>query len=322
MAGRNRTAGSSRLSYPEHFTGLIEDYLAALDYGEDASVSLLSEAMNYSLLAGGKRIRPVLLMASAETYGADPAAMLPTAAALEMIHTYSLIHDDLPSFDDDDLRRGRPTCHVRFGENVAILAGDALFAEAFRLICERQSAQPDVILQVIEEIAIATGVQGMVGGQYLDVSHDGGETQSDELAASAAADGSREGFAASESALKLLHSLKTGRLIMACVHCGGLLAGAAENELKKLRRFAAELGLLFQIKDDILDVVGETAVLGKQAGSDERLMRRTYISVYGLDKSERLAGSVYERALSALNEVGGPTETLAAVTNYIYERQR
>ena len=182
-----------------------------------------------------------------------------------MIHTYSLIHDDLPSFDDDDLRRGQPTCHVKFGESTAILAGDALFAEAFRLICERQKAEPAVLLDVIKEIAIATGVKGMVGGQYLDVS--GGLRNARSASALA------RGRCRADS-LKLLHSLKTGRLIMACVHCGALLAGAPEKELTNLRRFAAELGLLFQIKDDILDVVGETAVLGKQAGTDARLERQ------------------------------------------------
>ncbi len=218
-----------------------------------------------------------------------------------MIHTYSLIHDDLPAFDDDDLRRGQSTCHVRFGENTAILAGDALFAEAFRLICERQEAEPAVLLAVIREIAVATGVGGMVGGQYLDVA----------------------GIPADDpGSLKLLHSLKTGRLIMACVHCGGLLADAPQPELTKLRGFAAELGLLFQIKDDILDVVGETAVLGKQAGTDARLDRSTYVSVHGLEEAERLALRSRGEALKALALVGGKTGALAGITNYIYDRHQ
>ena len=287
------------MSYPDELTQLLDGYLGGLAYGEDPTVAPLCEAMRYSLLAGGKRIRPVLLLATGEAFGREPSELLPTAAALEMIHTYSLIHDDLPSFDDDDLRRGQPTCHVRFGESTAILAGDALFAEAFRLICERQQAAPEVLLEVIKEIAFATGVQGMVGGQYLDVS----------------------GCADGVDPLRLLHSLKTGRLIMACVHCGALLAGAPGVELTNLRRFAAELGLLFQIKDDILDIVGETAVLGKQAGTDARLERRTYVSVYGLEEAERLALESRQAALGALDRVGGRTGSLAGITNYIYERQ-
>jgi len=289
------------LSYPDELTLLLEDYLKEMACGEEPAVAPLAEAMRYSLLAGGKRIRPVLLMATAQAFGLDPDEMLPTAAALEMIHTYSLIHDDLPSFDDDDLRRGQPTCHVKFGENVAILAGDALFAEAFRLICERQKGDAVVLLNVIREISVATGLKGMVGGQYIDVS---GIPDND------------------PEALRLLHSLKTGRLIMACVHCGGLLAGAPDIELTNLRVFAAELGLLFQIKDDILDVVGETAVLGKQAGTDARLDRHTYVSVHGLEEAERLALRSRDEALKALDRVGGSTEALAGITNYIYERHQ
>lgn len=289
------------MSYPDELTRLLESYLGDLAYGETSSVTPLGKAMNYSLLAGGKRIRPVLMMATTQAFGCRPDEMLPTAAALEMIHTYSLIHDDLPSFDDDDLRRGQPTCHVKFGENVAILAGDALFAEAFRLICEHQQGEPAVLLDIIREIALATGLKGMVGGQYLDVS--------------GIPDGDPE-------ALKQLHSLKTGRLIMACVQCGGLLAGAPAAELDKLSVFASELGLLFQIKDDILDVVGETAVLGKMAGTDARLERRTYVSVYGLDEAERLARKSWDEALRVLDHVGGSTEALAGITNYIYERHQ
>lgn len=288
------------MTYPDHLTILLDEYLAGLGYGSDESVDTLKRAMNYSLLAGGKRIRPVLLMATAQAYGADPIRLLPTSAALEMIHTYSLIHDDLPAFDDDDLRRGQPTCHIKFGESVAILAGDALFAEAFRLICEQQAADPAVLIEVVREIAAATGVKGMVGGQYLDVA--GGPADADSL--------------------RLLHHLKTGRLIVGCVHCGGLLAGAAPAQLTKLRVFATELGLLFQIKDDILDVVGETAVLGKAAGTDERLQRRTYVSVYGLEQSEQMAGETRNRALAALAAVGGDIRDLAGITHYIYERQR
>ncbi len=288
------------MTYPDDLVELVESYLGRIRFGEDSDVSPLTEAMQYSLLGGGKRIRPVLLMATMRAYGASPETALPTAAALEMIHTYSLIHDDLPAFDNDILRRGQPTCHVKYGESIAILAGDALFAEAFRLICERQEAVPAVILAVMREISEATGVRGMVGGQYLDVS----------------------GNTTSEAQLGLMHRLKTGRLIAACVYCGGLLAGVGGAELDNLTGFAAELGLLFQIKDDILDVIGDTAVLGKQAGADARLKRSTYASIYGLEKAQELARRSMLLALEALARVKGSTETLAVVTNYIYERQR
>lgn len=312
------------MSYPEHLSRLVNDYLTVLDYGEEPAVSPLAEAMRYSLLAGGKRIRPVLVMATGEAFGADPAALLPTAVALEMIHTYSLIHDDLPSFDDDDLRRGLPTSHVKHGEAVAILAGDALFAEAFRLICERQEAVAVVLREVIREISLATGVKGMVGGQYLDVA--GSDTISTTISrgvnATDTATAAAPDAAGQAAHMELLHSLKTGRMIMACVHCGALLAGAPESQLTKLRRFSAQLGLLFQIKDDILDVVGDTAVLGKKAGSDERLQRLTYVSVFGLDEAERLAIKSWEKSLQALKEVNGATATLAQITDYICERRQ
>ncbi|MFA6001862.1 MAG: polyprenyl synthetase family protein [Thermoleophilia bacterium] len=286
--------------YPDELVRLVEDYIDGIQFGEDPAVAPLCEAMRYSLLAGGKRIRPVLLMATGQTLGCEPAKLLPTAAAMEMIHTYSLIHDDLPAFDDDELRRGQPTCHVKYGENVAILAGDALFAEAYRLICERQQASPQTILAVIEEISQATGVKGVVGGQMLDIM--GGSDDMDSL--------------------RLLHSLKTGCLIMACVHCGGMLAGASHSRLQVLREFAAELGLLFQIKDDILDVVGDTAVLGKQAGTDARLKRSTYVSVYGLEEAGRLALQSRDKALEILKDTGENTGSLAGITNYIYERHQ
>ncbi|MFA5808833.1 MAG: polyprenyl synthetase family protein [Thermoleophilia bacterium] len=288
------------LIYPDELVRLVEDYIDGMQFGEDPAVAPLCEAMRYSLLAGGKRIRPVLLMATGQALGCEPVKLLPTATAMEMIHTYSLIHDDLPAFDDDELRRGQPTCHVKYGENVAILAGDALFAEAYRLICERQQAAPETKLAVIEEISQATGVKGVVGGQMLDIM--GGSDEMDSL--------------------RLLHSLKTGCLIMACVHCGGILAGVPPSRLQALRGFAAELGLLFQIKDDILDVVGDTAVLGKQAGTDARLERSTYVSVYGLEEAGRLALQSRDKALEILKDTGENTGSLAGITNYIYERHR
>ncbi len=200
--------------YPDDLLALVEGYLASLDFGADRRAARLVEAMRYSLLAGGKRIRPVLTLATARSLGADPASVLPTAAALELIHTYSLIHDDLPAIDDDTLRRGRPTCHVAFGEDIAILAGDGLFAEAFHVMLSRQVGSSSAVLAAVAEIAQATGVQGMVGGQYMDV-----------------AGAAREG-----DDLRTLHALKTGRLIEAAVVCAALLGGAEDvRPLPRLR---------------------------------------------------------------------------------------
>ena len=207
--------------------------------------------MRYSLLAGGKRIRPVLTLATARSRGADPASVLPAAAALELVHTYSLIHDDLPAIDDDTLRRGRPTCHVAYGEDVAILAGDGLFAEAFNVLIARQASPPAAVLRAAGEIAAATGVQGMVGGQYMDVA----------------------GAAAADDDLRTLHALKTGRLIEAAVVCGAVLSGA--EDVVPYRAFAAEVGLLFQIVDDILDETGDAGELGKSVGKDRAQQKVT-----------------------------------------------
>ena len=225
--------------------------------------------MRYSLLAGGKRIRPVLCLAAARSAGTDPAEVLPAAAAIELIHTYSLIHDDLPAMDDDELRRGRPTSHVVHGEDVAILAGDGLFAEAIRLFCERQRGEPERVLAALGELARATGVGGMVGGQYVDVTGRG----------TLDADGLRE-----------LHGLKTGRLIAASVLVPLLLAGIPEAATRcPTGASPRELGVLFQIVDDILDVTGSDEQLGKPQGSDERHGKLTYVSLFGLERARELA---------------------------------
>lgn len=205
--------------------------------------------MRYSLLAGGKRIRPVLCLATCEGLGHDPEDLLPTAAALELIHTYTLLHDDLPSMDDDDLRRGRPTCHRAFGEDAAILTGDALFAEAIRLVAEHQPGGPATRLGIITELSAASGVNGMVGGQFLDL-RDHGRRSAD--------------------ALRQVHLLKTGRLIAAAVRCAVIYTRPEPGVATALRAFANELGLLFQIVVDILDVAGDEEALGKPVGADER----------------------------------------------------
>jgi geranylgeranyl diphosphate synthase, type II len=291
-------SGASAGGYPADLLALVEDYLQVLDFGADRRAARLVEAMRYSLLAGGKRIRPVLTLATARGRGADPTTVLPTAAALELIHTYSLIHDDLPAIDDDTLRRGRPTCHVAFGEDVAILAGDGLFAEAFSLVLLRQQGDPDSVLAAVAEVAAATGVQGMVGGQYMDVA----------------------GEAAADDDLRTLHALKTGRLIQAAVVCGALLSGA--EDVKPYRSFAAELGLLFQIVDDILDETGVEADLGKSVGKDKALDKVTYVSRFGMERAAELADEARRRTLALLAELPGDTADLSAVTRFIHERRR
>jgi geranylgeranyl diphosphate synthase type II len=291
--------------YPEHLRAAVEDYLAALRFDVDPESAGLEEAMRYSLLAGGKRIRPVLALATASAIGIEPISMLPMAASIELIHTYSLIHDDLPAMDDDDLRRGRPTCHRAFGEDVAILAGDGLYAEAFVLLLSRQEGQPDRLLAAARALARATGAQGMVAGQYVDV-----------------AGTARPG----PDGLRHLHELKTGHLIAASVECVLLLAGLEQTErIHSFTGFARELGVLFQIVDDILDVTGSPETLGKQQGSDERLGKRTYVTEFGLDGARELAGRSHARAREALAQAAGPegsdtTTELEQITDFIATR--
>jgi geranylgeranyl diphosphate synthase type II len=304
-------------SYPEHLRQEVERYLEAMRFSEESLTAGLEDAMRYSLLAGGKRIRPVLTLATARAVGIEQRDVLPLAGAIELIHTYSLIHDDLPAMDDDALRRGEPTCHVKFGEDVAILAGDGLYAEAFRHLLTHQHSAPERVLAAAAELAAATGVNGMVGGQYADVNQQ-------------TAHGPAE--------LRRLHELKTGRLISASVLCVLLLTGIEDGQgTAPFRRFAAELGVLFQIIDDILDVTGTDDALGKPRGSDERHGKRTYVSQFGIDRARELAAESHRMAREALAEVpvrsplgagtgagdaGGQDATaeLAGIADFIYTR--
>jgi geranylgeranyl diphosphate synthase type II len=281
-------------AYPDDLRERVESYLITLTFSEaEPATAGLEEAMRYSLLAGGKRIRPVLALATARAVGRDVDWVLPFAAALELIHTYSLIHDDLPAMDDDDLRRGRPTNHRVYGEDVAILAGDGLYAEAFRHVLTRQEADPRDLLAAVAELAAATGVGGMVGGQYLDV-------------------------AGASPSLRRLHELKTGRLIGASVECVLLLSGRAPGDWHD---FAAELGVLFQIVDDILDVTGTDDDLGKPQGSDERHGKRTYVSEFGLEQARTMAQASHRKARAALASAApkGASE-LEQITDFILLR--
>jgi geranylgeranyl diphosphate synthase, type II len=289
-------------AYPDALRDEVERYLADLRFPSAAEQTAgLEEAMRYSLLAGGKRIRPVLALATANAVGRDHADFLPLAAALELIHTYSLIHDDLPAMDDDDLRRGRPTCHKAFGENVAILAGDGLYAEAFRHVLTVQQGDPEAILAAVGELAAATGVNGMVGGQYLDVT---------------------ERAPVGAAGLRTIHALKTGKLIAASILCPlRLVLGGQPARIDLFRGFANELGVLFQIVDDILDVTGSDDALGKTRGSDERLGKRTYVSAFGLERARELAAESHRNARAALARAapGGGTE-LEQIADFIATR--
>jgi geranylgeranyl diphosphate synthase type II len=293
------SAPARQVAYPVELQREVDAYLEQLRFSEEPTTAGLEEAMRYSLLAGGKRIRPVLALATAEALGREQHEVMPLAGAIELIHTYSLIHDDLPAMDDDELRRGKPTCHVVYGEDVAILAGDGLFAEAIKLVLDEQDGDPARVLRALRHLVAAISVSGMVGGQYVDV---------------------KETAPHDEAGLRHLHELKTGRLIAAAIECPLLLFGAGEAATMGLRRFAAELGVLFQIVDDILDVTGDEAALGKPQGSDERHGKRTYVSVFGLEKARELARESHRNARAALADAGGQTATLEQITDYILTR--
>ena len=252
----------------------------------------LEEALRYSLLGGGKRIRPVLCLATGEALGRESAEVLPAACALELVHTFSLVHDDLPALDDDDLRRGQPSSHVRFGEGIAILTGDALLTEAFRLVLGYGSPEP------ARELAAAT--LGMIGGQYVDVTTDGDLD----------ADG-----------LVHLHELKTGRLLRASVTCAVAVVGLPPDERAPWAAFGQELGLLFQIVDDILDATGTAAELGKTPGKDEAAGKVTYVSLHGLERARELADAARTRVNERLAELPADSTVLAELVATIRDRR-
>jgi geranylgeranyl diphosphate synthase type II len=269
---------------------LVEEHLAELPLADE--LGELEEALRYSLLGGGKRIRPVLCLATGEALGRAPDELLPAACALELVHTFSLVHDDLPALDDDDLRRGQPSSHVRFGEGVAILAGDALLTEAFRLVLAYPTPEP------ARELAAAT--LGMIGGQYVDVTTNG-ELDGDGLVH--------------------LHELKTGRLLRASVTCAAAVAGLSEAERAPWAAFGEELGLLFQIVDDILDATGTAVELGKTPGKDEAAGKVTYVSLHGLDRARELADAARARVNERLAALPADTTVLAELVATIRDRR-
>ena len=282
-------------AYVEKINAALEEYLKSADNPQ----KIIYEAMSYSVFAGGKRLRPVLLLEACKICGGKTADAMPFACAMEMIHTYSLIHDDLPAMDNDDLRRGRPTSHIKFGEATAILVGDSLLNKAFETMAQSKSENA---LKVISIIAQSSGTEGMIGGQIVDMESEGREIDLDTL--------------------RYLHSLKTGAIIRSSCTAGAVLGGGDETAIKAMDEFAINLGIAFQIRDDILDVTGSEEELGKPIGSDKEQGKNTYVSLLGLEKSEELVAKYSAKAKAALVPFGDKAEFLLALTDYLVDRKK
>jgi geranylgeranyl diphosphate synthase, type II len=280
---------------------LVEDALDRFLPPVSETPGRLHEAIRYSMLAPGKRLRPILVLAGAEAVGGAPEAVLPTACALECIHVFSLIHDDLPCMDNDDYRRGRLTNHKVYGEAMAMLAGDALLTLAFELVAENvRTVEPDRIVAALKLISNATGTWGMVGGQVVDIESEGKEITAETL--------------------QYIHAHKTGALLTASALVGALLSGADNAQQEALRRYGQSIGLAFQIADDILDIVGDQEKIGKPVGSDVGNEKATYPKLFGLEESRRRAHAEVANAVSALEPFGERAEPLRAIARFIVER--
>ena len=285
-------------------SALVDARLAALVPGEEVPPATIHRAMRYSLFAGGKRVRPALLIAAGEAAGAEAERLLTAACAVEMVHTYSLIHDDLPAMDDDVLRRGRPTSHKVFGEAVAILAGDALLTRAFEVLCREDAAPgPAARLGLVQELARAAGtVDALVGGQVVDMES--------------------EGKAPDPKVVEYIHRSKTGALLCASCAMGAIAAGAGEARLARIRRFGEKVGLAFQIADDVLDLTATAAQLGKTPGKDVAAGKATWPAVYGVEASRAKARALVDEAVAAIDGDGLRGEALEALARFIVERGR
>lgn len=283
---------------------LVDSFLQSY-FDSGVAHAPLSSAMTYSIFAGGKRLRPILALASYEACGGIGEQIVPYAAAIELIHTYSLIHDDLPAMDDDDLRRGKPTNHKVFGEGMAILAGDALLTEAFYLLSQHSSStfhpRRSTVLKLVRDVAMAAGAHGMVGGQAEDILCENRETDSEDLA--------------------FIHAHKTGALITASVRMGGILAGTGKKKFHGLTRYGESVGLAFQIIDDILDVSGDSTELGKSTGSDEKKKKLTYPAVYGIETSMKKAEALIRDGIEALEVFPKEADPLRGIARYILKRR-
>ncbi len=279
---------------------IVEKRIDELFPSCDVKYNKVIDAVRYSLQAGGKRIRPVIMMEFCRLCGGNPGAALDFAVALEMIHTYSLIHDDLPCMDNDDMRRGKPSCHKAFGEDIALLAGDTLLTEAF-FICANAPVSSDKVLKAISFLSSNAGVHGMIGGQVLDLSFEKNKPDAMDL--------------------QDMYMRKTAALLIAAASIGCIAAGKDDEEtLKSAAKYGYNLGLAFQIIDDILDVTANEKVLGKPVGSDDKNNKTTFVSLYGLDKAFAIAAELSNMALDALDEIGGDTEALYEITNYLLDR--
>jgi len=281
---------------------MVEEALEVALPQQDGPETRVVEAMRYSLFAGGKRLRPILCLAASEAVGGDLKAAMPAGCALEMIHTYSLIHDDLPAMDDDDLRRGKPTNHKVFGEAIAILAGDGLLTEAFVLLSDYNSLLPERAVQVIGVIAEAASYRGMVGGQVVDI-----------LSQNKRAD---------LETVQQMHSRKTAALIAAATESGALAGKGSEAQVAALARYGRAIGLAFQIADDILDIEGDTELLGKTTGADEAMGKVTYPAAVGLERSRQAANEMVNDALAALEGFDDRANPLRSLANYIITRKK
>jgi len=290
-------------SYLKEKRELIDSYLESY-FSITSEPFVLHEAMRYSLFAGGKRIRPILALASYEACGGNPKDIVPYATALELIHTYSLIHDDLPSMDNDDLRRGKPTNHKVFGEAMAILAGDALLTEAFLILSNNlhsSSLKPSNLIKIIREVSLSSGVHGMVGGQALDIFSENIEPDKDTL--------------------NFIHLHKTAALITASVRMGAILANIKEKKLKALTEYGTGIGLAFQIIDDILDIEGNAEELGKTAGSDIKMKKMTYPALCGTEKSRQKAKDLISDAIDSLKIFSSEADQLRKIARYLLKRR-
>lgn len=280
---------------------LVEQQLVKELEQEPPLDETLAAAMKYSLMAGGKRLRPILLMAAADAVGAKGTDYLTAGCALEMIHTYSLIHDDLPAMDNDDYRRGKLTNHKVYGDGMAVLAGDALLTLAFEVLTRQQHTDAATLLRVVKEISTAAGMNGMVGGQAIDLESEGKHIDMETL--------------------RRMHMGKTGALFRAALRSGAILAGADEKKLAALTDYAEKFGLAFQITDDILDVVGDEKLIGKPVGSDVRNEKSTYVTLTSLEEAQKLAKETVDGAVAALQDFGPEADFLRQLVRYMLERK-
>jgi len=298
---QNKESAMDLEKYLAELKCAVDEYLDRLLPAENEEPPTMHRAMRYSVFAGGKRVRPILIVAVGETLGGVRDTLLHLGAAVEMMHTYSLIHDDLPALDNDDLRRGQPTCHKVFGDAIAILAGDALMTRSYQVLSELPNVPDAARLAILKEIAYATGtVEGMIGGQVVDLES--------------------EGKPISAPVLEYIHRSKTGALLTACTRCGALAAGANAAQLHALTEFGRKIGLAFQVIDDILDLTTSSDKLGKTAGKDQKVKKATYPALYGIEASRCKAQELIHDAVEAVRDLGSRAEPLRELAQFVCSR--